>query len=70
MATRTRVIPEYKIEESDADDEIRQLAIKQYGSEGRIEIDDGAVVSIGNAGAYVAAWVFIDKEDIPSWEED
>lgn len=37
-----------------------------WHDEGRIEIDDGAVVSASEEGAYVQAWVWLDRED----EED
>lgn len=53
--------------EAEDDAVIRQLAIDQYGS-GDINIDDDAVVSVGNDGAYVAAWVFVDKSRIPGWD--
>lgn len=39
----------------------RQAAKAQYESEGQIEIDEDAVVSLGeDGGAYVAAWVWVD----------
>jgi hypothetical protein len=50
------------------DEELRQLARKQHGRDGECEIDDGAVVSRGDdAGAYVAAWVWVD---VPDEEDD
>lgn len=33
----------------------------QWESEGEIEIDDDAVVSTSKEGAYVQAWVWVDK---------
>ena len=54
------------------DQQYIEAARKQYGREAELEIDDGALVSRGSdAGAYVAAWVWIDSpnEDQPS-EED
>lgn len=46
---------------------IIKQAQKQYHEEGRIEIDDGARISIAGKdpqGAYVEAWVWIDFSDI------
>lgn len=46
-----------------------ERAREQYGEEGSVEIDDGAVVSIsdavggGDGGAYVAAWVYVEAEE-------
>ena len=38
----------------------REAAEAQYGSDGEIEIDSGAVVSLGDdPGAYVQAWVWV-----------
>ena len=48
---------------------IRQLAVNQYAS-GEINIDDDAVVSVGNDGAYVSAWVFVNKDEIPGWDRE
>jgi hypothetical protein len=42
-------------------DKLRQLAIDQYQDEGTIEIDVDAIVSSSENGAYVAAWVWVDK---------
>lgn len=51
-------------------DEFRAAAKKEYGSEGRIEIDGNAIVSRGNDyGAYIAAWVWI-ADDHPSEEDE
>ena len=36
-----------------------------YEEEGRIEIDEGADVSDSEKGAYVAAWLWVSKEDVP-----
>ncbi len=44
----------------------RQLAKDLYQDEGRIEIDDNAIVSRGVEpveGAYVQAWVWVGVED-------
>ena len=43
-------------------DVYRTAARDFYGRDGEIEIDDDAVVSIGEDGAYVAAWVFIQSD--------
>ena len=56
----TRVVP--------TDEAIRQMAKDQYQSDGTLEIDSEAVVSIsedqhGPQGAYVAAWVWVDFEE-------
>lgn len=49
----------------------RAAAERIHGSEGSVEIDDGAKVSRGDdAGAYVQAWVWVSDEDAkPSDEE-
>ncbi len=39
-------------------------AIETYLREGEIEIDNNAILSRGDAGAYVMAWVWIDEEQI------
>lgn len=36
-----------------------KAALKMYAEEGRIEIDDTVVVSEGEGGAYVMAWVWV-----------
>lgn len=37
------------------------MAFKEYIQEGRVEVDDNAVVSEGyDNGAYVQAWVWVD----------
>jgi len=42
------------------DHDFRALADDEYQDEGRVEIDDNAVVSRGgSSGAYVAAWVWV-----------
>ena len=42
----------------------RQRARELYQEEGEIEVDDGALVSIGKgAGAYVQAWVWVDSDE-------
>ena len=42
----------------------REAAIDQYGNEGEVEIDDDAIVSLGDDdGAYVEAWVWVNKEE-------
>lgn len=44
----------------------REAATEEYVEEGRIEIDSNAVVSHGeDNGAYVAAWVGVDRDQIP-----
>lgn len=48
------------------DDVIRQMARDAYAEEGRIEFDDEPALSIEEhnpAGAYVAAWVWVDFEE-------
>lgn len=46
------------------DAEYIDAARQEYQTEGEIEIDDNAVVSRSNGGAYVQAWVWAyDKEE-------
>ena len=40
------------------DEELRGMARNQFGSDD-CEIDDNAVVSRGDEGAFVAAWVWV-----------
>ncbi len=48
------------------DEAYREAAISEYADEGRIEIDSNALVSHGDDdGAYVAAWVWVDRDDVP-----
>ena len=35
----------------------------EYNEEGRIEIDDNAILSRSDEGAYVQAWVWMPKEE-------
>lgn len=42
-----------------------RLARERYLDEGRIEVDEGAILSIGDDGVYVQAWVFIDRAYLP-----
>jgi hypothetical protein len=44
---------------------LRKTADQKYGRAGEIEIDDGAVVSFSDDGAYVAAWVWVDTATLP-----
>jgi hypothetical protein len=41
------------------DEQYRREARRLYAQPGTVEIDDEAVVSRGNGGAYVAAWVWV-----------
>lgn len=45
------------------------LAEQKYSSEGQVEIDDSAVVSDSEDGAYVAAWVWVEDPD-PEEEDE
>ena len=51
---------------SDDDCEIEAAAGDAYSELGQIEVDDDAVVSHADprAGAYVAAWVWVDADDV------
>ena len=53
-----------EVEEEDA---LRPRAISeardQYGSD-EIEVDDGARLSIGDNGLWVAAWLWLDNKDL------
>jgi hypothetical protein len=42
----------------------------RYVDEGVIEIDDHPVVSNSEDGAYVAAWVWVDRESLGDDAED
>jgi hypothetical protein len=53
---------------------IRELANHRYGSDGEIEIDDHAIVSLsedgneGPQGAYVQAWVYVEFNKNPDYK--
>ncbi|MDG9928774.1 MULTISPECIES: hypothetical protein [unclassified Pseudomonas] len=47
------------------EDQFRVAATEQWHREGEVEIDENAVVSIGeDDGAYVQAWVWVDRIDL------
>jgi hypothetical protein len=47
-------------------DAYREAAVAQHFSEGSIEIDDDAIVSIGDdRGAYIQAWVWVYEDALP-----
>lgn len=44
----------------------REYASEHLTDEGAVEIDDNALVSLGDdPGAYVMAWVWVDNADLP-----
>ena len=67
--------PEPKAETPDdtqpSDDECRATAERQYadGSNDDVEIDGDAVVSRGDDGAFVAAWVHIRFSEVAGFED-
>ena len=66
------------VRECDEDDAItpeqrihlREIAQEQYGSEGSCEIDEDAIVSASDSGAYVQAWVWVDRNEEEEDEDD
>lgn len=52
-----------------SDDDLRQAARAAYGSDD-IEIDDNAIVSRGDDGAFVAAWVWVRFAEDEDSDED
>lgn len=48
---------------NDEEAAIRSIAKGIWEKEGEIEIDDNAVVSQSERGAYVAAWVWVYLDD-------
>lgn len=44
---------------------IRKTARENYAQEGYVEIDDGAMVSMGDDRLYVQAWVWLSMSDLP-----
>lgn len=56
-------------------DKIRQEGIDNYGKEGEVEIDEGAIVSIDDSpgaepdGAYVMGWVWVYIPEEPEKPE-
>lgn len=72
-ATRLIELISEKVRTNPQMDLIRQEAIEHYQEEGKIEIDEGATVSIDDSpgaeitGAYVMGWVWVD---LPATEDD
>lgn len=54
----------------ESDEAYIQKARMIHVEEGTLEIDDGAVVSVGNEGAYVMAWAFVDNDEDEEDEDD
>ena len=54
----------------DLEDKYRKAARRIYQDEGRIEVDEGAEVSISACedvaaeGCYVQAWVYVDADEV------
>lgn len=46
------------------EEKYREVARQAYGVEGEIEIDPGAEVSASSEGAYVAAWIWVDRREV------
>lgn len=54
-------------------DKYREAARRLHAKDGEIEFDDSPAVSASNppdGGAYVAAWVWVDAEEITAKAED
>jgi len=52
----------HEVEEADPDHEyLITTAKQQYEQEGEIEVDANTVVSASEEGAYVQAWVWVDR---------
>ena len=66
--------PQHKTNTTAIDAAYRTAAKKQWERDGELEIDDNAVVSIGDdPGAYVAAWVWVadsTKDTTTTQEKD
>ena len=45
------------------DAQYREKAKKLFEVEGELEFDEDAVISTGDHGAYVQAWVWVPEED-------
>ncbi|WP_156820679.1 hypothetical protein [Thioalkalivibrio thiocyanodenitrificans] len=43
---------------------------KALQQEGEIEVDDDACVSLGEGGAYVAAWLWVENKDVQKFIDD
>lgn len=44
--------------------EYRDVAIARHAGNPEIEVDENAIVSVGNDGAFVSAWVFVSNDDL------
>jgi len=52
-------------EDTPETDAYREIAMEMLRhEEGYCEVDNQATVSVGNEGAYVQCWIFIDKDEI------
>jgi len=49
--------------QQERDELIRSAAKSRWEEDGGLEIDEDAIVSDSERGAYVAAWVWVDCED-------
>jgi hypothetical protein len=68
LATLVQDLAEEKFTDTNHDTYYRRTAANQYASDGEIEIDADAVVSIGSDGVYVHAWVFVEAiDDTAQW---
>lgn len=52
-----------KLSDEEREERFRDAARDAHGTDGEIEIDDGADVSESDSGAYVQAWVWVSNED-------
>jgi hypothetical protein len=51
------------------DERYRSQARTEYATD-EVEIDEGATVSIGDRGAWVAAWVYVPNTDVDDDDPD
>jgi len=59
-------VNECDVENKEINDKYRAAA-QEIAREGEIEVDDGAVVSLSEDGAYVQAWLWVNSD---VFEED
>lgn len=48
----------------------RARELYAVGSDNNIEVDGDAIVSEGDGGVWVQAWVWVPYEDDEEWEEE
>lgn len=63
MGSKESGVPENNGRTNISDEQWRDMARARYQSDGEIELDDEGMVSQSGEGAYVQAWLWVDRPD-------